>query len=428
MTAQDPISTFSTVSLQHYFDKSLTPPKWRPWLHNIDDAFEAVPLSAGPVKVGKLKELFRGITSTSRYRFAIWKWLRPHPPCLRTEELDNLQKQAGLEHLDATTFLRGLRDHGKELLREHPMLRLWIETRISLLEYKITPPLLVPDELRRTEVQLRRSLLSVQNILWQSPANASALATELTTVAMQSAAQAAFQILGGNPCRLSANLMVPTTAREQIASTFSPNEYAKANTDKAAGLWEGYGAATKFLVVVAETAKANHLGFWIPIVRGDKGSDLPGAPFAYQRIQGASVFKDDLPPLTGFPTELTARWNAYMLNDFKESLFISLPFRVPTGHLGTEIVAAVLNVNADPQDIGAWRRAYHQEWLSVAANYAAPFIEIAYYAIQVQMAAQRDLAQSHISLDTGHSSWDTLPGVSSPKLLPSPKDGPIPNP
>lgn len=133
---------------------------------------------------------------------------------------------------------------------------------------------------------------------------------------------------------------------------------------------------------------------------------LPGAPTAFVHLEGDVIFKDDLPPLRGFGERIEARWRSYMAERFRQTLFVSLPFRAPDG-VGGYIAPAVLNVNADANDLSRWKRAYHREWLAVARERVRPFVEIAMFAVLTILNTRAP----DVRLDTGSEGWDTLPTV-----------------
>lgn len=418
MAEIQPISTYSSDQLCEYFKGHVQKPPWRPWLGAIDESVD-ISMDLGPVKIGKLKDIFRNLTNESRYQYAAWKWLQPNPPTLGLKDLSGLKKFAGLDHLDLAAFLPSLGAYCTEMRRQYPALKYWIQRRHSLIEYLLQPPLHVPEELRETEINLRHILIQVLSVFYQERfTEAVDLAKSLSALAMEAAARAAFSVFAidvKSRCPLSANLMVPTTLADANGPGYVPTSTAAKNAARAAELWRET-TAHRCLVIVAETAEAQHIGFWTPLVYGDKGNSLPGAPEAFQQMEGSAVFKEDLPPFAGFPAKVQAKWSAYMLNHFAEKMFVSLPLKVPTPTGGT-IVPAVLNVNAQPPDEDGWKRAYHKQWLSIARDRVAPFTEVAYHAFRVEIAANNKIARP-FSLDTGSPAWDSLPGFIERKLLP----------
>jgi hypothetical protein len=81
-----------------------------------------------------------------------------------------------------------------------------------------------------------------------------------------------------------------------------------------------------------------------------------------------------------------------------------------------------LNVNANPPDDDGWKRAYHREWLGIATDRVAPFVEVAHLAFLVKMAAKRMSGEEFLKLDTGSKNWDSLPVFGEPILLPGGKN------
>jgi len=224
------------------------------------------------------------------------------------------------------------------------------------------------------------------------------MVSDIGLQAMHAAALSVTQALGiEGTSSLSANLMVPFSGDVE----FPANE----NWTRATDLWAG-ADASKRLVVVGETEGSAHAGFWVPATRGEGGAVLPGAPTAYVHLEGDAVFKDDLPHLTGFGERIEARWRSYMLDGFRQKLFVSVPLRAPNG-VGGYIAPAVLNVNADAQDVTRWKRAYHREWLALVGERVQPFVEIAMTSWLITLNHERPDAR----LGTGSEAWDTLPAV-----------------
>lgn len=361
------------------------------------------------VKLSPWLKLVCRLTEGQRYRLALFLWLRPDPPCPGLEDIEAIRKDACLTDVDRGVFLKRLRDDCRELMRVQPRLANWLQLRVGLLDWALTPMWERPEEIEDSQVVLRTLLTRANHLHWQTPREAQRLASLIVRNAMEGAALALASAVGNKGEKVSANLMAPVQATGPL---FMPGNAAAANAnERAEALWEGIDAEHR-LLIVAETRDSNHLGFWIPIARGEGGNPLPGAGSAFLRGDGDTVFKDDLPPFQGFPAKVEARWRSFMVEQFQEKLFVSIPFRAPNGTAGSRITPGVLNVNVDAVDTALWRRAYHPEWLRLARREVQPFIEIALSALLIMLAGVDDPP----SLDTGSDAWDRLPVV-VPKLM-----------
>lgn len=401
MSAAPLLSTHALDDIADFMREHYRRPRWPLWMGHMPAAFED--LKVGAVPVGRIAKGLHKLTETWRYSLATWEWLRPATPTRTLAELPGLQQMCGLDHVHPTAFAAHLAELAAAVGRDHPPLRLWVALRIALLEYATHPPSAVtPDDHKISAMLLRNATLRAQSMVPFDEKVAIQLASKILRQAMDGAADAAKTAFGAEDCALSANLMIPLRDGHP---PFEPNELARENSRRALELWGVEYADTKRLVIVAETHGSKHLGFWIPAINGQGGATLPGAAAAYTLRDGGVVFKDDLPPLTGFPPALQERWRSYMEHDFTERLFFSLPFRVPRP-TGGRVAAAVLNVNVDARDLGIWRRAYHREWLCVARDRAEPFIEMAYAALRIILTQQPVLF-----LDSGSDEWDRLEPV-----------------
>jgi hypothetical protein len=229
--------------------------------------------------------------------------------------------------------------------------------------------------------------------------------------AMEAAAIAVAKALGAENSGVSANLMVPVSG----AAEWMPTPEIRRNGDRSRALWAGLNSENR-LLIVAQTAGAEHVGFWVPLARAERGGPwLPGAPTAFRHGRGDAVFKEDLPPLSGFPDAVAARWKAYMITHFAQRMFVSVPFVAPKGGPGaSRVVVSVLNVNVDAADLTGWRRASHPEWLKVARDRSRPFVEIAFEALIVMSAEPGADAPA---LNTGWVEFDSLPELARKGLL-----------
>jgi hypothetical protein len=173
-----------------------------------------------------------------------------------------------------------------------------------------------------------------------------------------------------------------------------------------------------YLMVVAETVHHEHVGFWVPLVDGDGGKRLPGAPEAFANHAGSAVFRHDVPKLHGFGEDVNARWAEHIRTRVRGRHFVSLPFLVERNEGLGAVVPAVLNVNADPGEGAEWYRAMHTEWLVCARDGASPFVEIAFYAMQAKLSVVSPEGGNDTPLlDMLAPEWRLLPGA--PMALPS---------
>jgi hypothetical protein len=402
---EDCIPTQQSARLCSYFQDRFRPP-WAPWLPKADAALDSISLGAGPIKLGAPKNLFRALTLEHRLRHATWRWLRPHEPLCGLKDMPALQKLSGLDHLGTSEFARHVGEHCLENIRKHPLLRRWIDKRLALLDFVASPPKADPEE-HDIGASLRQNIIIATALLTDGRVvEALDLAERVSAKALGAAAVSVKRVLGKLDCRLSANLMIATILTDNGAPRAGTSRVSKDNAARATELWNGYAKSGEpCLVVVAETTKANHLGFWVPMIQGKQRVHLPGAPTAFFTLAGDAVFQDDLPSLSdAFDEKLDRRWNSYMTEHFKEHMFVSLPLRLQT--TAGSAVGAVLNINATPHQDDGWRRAYHREWLGAAQDRAAPFLEIAYWAAHLRRAGA---PRFWPRIDSDTREWDTFP-------------------
>lgn len=190
---------------------------------------------------------------------------------------------------------------------------------------------------------------------------------------------------------LSANVMVP------LPRDVEPQwrGAALANKQRADRLWAHVGEYTGRLVVMAESPRANHLGFWVPAVTKQPGVRFPGATEAILG-NASTVIKDDLPKLEGASVPLQTDWENYMKNEFTSDLFLSLPIRPP----GIASPVAVLNVNINTGK-GAereWYRAYDDKWTRQAAEYSWEFIDLALRSLRMSLTRFGNLPELELGV------------------------------
>jgi hypothetical protein len=335
-------------------------------------------------------------------------------------DLHALKHQCQLDDLDDKQFAERLKFHCTQILHDHPSLTIWIERRSSLLEYVLHPPSTTPSYATQQVAQgLRHGITTAFSYMAagvrEAPLleRAEEIADDVGFQALDAAAVEASAILGGGRSNAKANLMVPVRMRTPFLADVPPPLQETAGARHATEIWSKCNIAEECMVVAAQTEGAGHMGFWVPLIKGEGGANLPGAAAAYFLKQGDAVFRDDLPYLVGFPEAANSTWLDYMNKHFPEDLFVSLRFLVPTRpgtHSGSG-VAAVLNVNVQPSDKSVWRRAYHREWLESASAAVAPFIEVAFNALLVKIEIDWHRGRNVLALQTGSRSWDTLPGM-----------------
>lgn len=407
-----PISIYDKARLADYFTQHVPPSKWRSRFQVFDDV-GGTEIRLSWLKLGKFipEAVFRRWTEEDRVNFASLIWIRPHEPCPSLSELPHIQSRAGLAHLDKAELARRLIHRARELARDHPPLRNWIQDRIAALEYLTAPPVPeTPQELLDSAGTQRLSLLRL-HLVARSGSEVRTVADLLMREAMEAAARAVAGALNLEDGNVSANLMIPLAASHLPPSQ---NRVVMENRRLAEELWRGL-AATARLHIVAETRGTRHAGFWVPLARGDRSLVLPGAPAAYTNLRGDAVFKDDLPPLTGFSDAVAARWRSFITDQFAQRMFVSLPFLAPRGGTGRgRVVMCVLNVNVDAADMSGWYRARHPEWLKVARARSQPFVEIAFEALVLLLA---ESGTRMARLDTGSDLLDTLPEIARKGLL-----------
>jgi hypothetical protein len=403
-----PLPTHDHVTLNERFER-VPRPKWARIFGRIDGAIDDVnDLNVVPVNIGFVKRIYRAASEGWRYSVAAWRWLRPARPALKLESLPGLQSLVGMDHVGVDTFATCLIEQCNETARDHPGLALWIANRVALLEYIARPPAAPDEDLKVAPMALGRLMMQAQYKRTADPEGAVALAQEVLSRAMHGAAHAVRSAFGAEDVDLNANLMFRCPHRPPIAAG---DTRAQANARCGESLWGPQPADTPCLVIVAESTNSRHLGFWIPMIKDEAGACLPGAPLAFTNRVGAAVFKDDLPPLKSFGGGLELRWLSYMATEFRDMLFVSVPFRIPRGGKGRDTVA-VLNVNVTPNDIAPWRRAYHAEWLKLARDRAEPFLDVAANALLL-LTGKDPMA----IIDSASPLWDKLPQEAPRRLI-----------
>lgn len=408
-----PISVYDRPRLVDYWRANVPAPRWRPWFRAIDIVPDELEVSAGgvPVKVGGFSRVFRSMTLSSRITFVAYYWLYPFDPSTSLHPgLDKLFLEGGVEHLDRTLLLKCISDECDRYVRSYPEAANWVRSRVALLEFK-------RDQERPNPVSpvlhlLRNQLLRVVNLLWQDPASGVELADDLLDQALRGAAQVVHGVLGGDSKgQLNATLMLPVRdPQEMIAALASMGLQAHDGDRRANAIWQRLPSKPQaYLVVVGGTQGDEHLGFWVPVVEGDRGKRLPGASEAFANHIGSAVFRHDVPKLDGFSEEVNARWSEHIRARIRGRHFVSIPLLVERNQGLGSVVPAVVNVSADPGEGREWYRALHEEWLECAREAAAPFIEVALFAMQARLAVG---GTASLQLDILAPEWRRLPGIS----------------
>jgi hypothetical protein len=404
-----PFSTYDQEALIDYFTR-VARPKWARVFGRLEGAIEDVnDLDILPININFVSKIYRAATEGWRYDVAAWRWLRPARPILKLENLRGLQSLVGMDHHHSATFAACLAEHCNDVAREYPGLALWVGRRVALLEFIAKPPPDADEDLKVAPMALRKLILQAHYSRADETGDPIALADEVLSRAMDGAAHAVRSALGAEDVDVSANLMFHSP-RKPVAPPGDTRVVA--NAECANAMWGSHPTDTPCLVIVAETRNSRHLGFWVPLLFGDGGVTLPGAPTAFTNRDGAAVFKDDLPSVAPFGAALEGRWRSYMVNEFRHMLFVSVPYRIPRGGKSRESIA-VLNVNVTPgADVSPWRRAYHREWLRVARDRAEPFLDVAADALML-IYGKKPTAL----IDTVSPLWDSLPLETPRRLL-----------
>lgn len=389
MRSESPISTYSQSDLHAYYKLHVREPK--SWWIKADKALDPV-VAEIPPEYGRILKFAKNLLAEHKYKIARWQWLLPREDPYGLDDLPRLQRFCGLDHIGLEPFRSELRVVCLELREEHPKLSLWIDKRIALLDFKRGRVQDLPQDKVYLGIMFRQSQMLAQNLVHKGEfKDAAKMARQLANEAMHAAGQVAKLHLARDVSKqwqISANLMVPYDFTDLSREDFFPDDISKTNNEKASTLWRSIGNIRKCLVAVAETPDAGHLGFWVPLSSGAINMQLPGAPEAFHKLEGKAIFKEDLPPLTGFSAELTAAWINYMINEVNGHVILSTPFISPKSPSQSfEDVVAVFNMHISPHD-ESLKRAYHKEWLTVVSKQISQFIEVSYNATRFRILAE----------------------------------------
>jgi hypothetical protein len=412
------INTHEEEELAAYFTAHLRQGTWWENLLGYLDTSQDIDLDLGKFKIPLPLRLIRPFSTTVLMRSVAKRWVRPTRPHPRYPDLSRLRTTFGFSDLTLAAFAQKLRDQCTEIQHEHAPMARWVQRQIALADLASFPPPEKSSELTQAAIALRNGNHQAVGFLSFDPVAAINLADEISRSALRAAGLAVCTVFGGE-CHFSANLMIPVPSDSPLPKPFPHSEAASVRA-RADELWKNIHSDRR-LIIVSETERAGHLGFWVPTARGSHSNLLPGAPRAFLQMSGNAVFKDDLPKIEGFPEEVGNKWTGYMEEHFAERLFVSLPLLVPASTIsGTgSAVAAVVNINASPQNEELWYRAYHEEWLKIAQNRVADLAEIAFYAMLVKVEAETALGTSSIRIDTGCKLWDRLPVAEVIRRLPA---------
>jgi hypothetical protein len=392
-------------ALEAYFGKTYRRPRAASLLGVADstaDVGKEVVETAGldaSSKVGAVKKAFRRLSRGARFRTAAWLFLRPHPPLWNN--LDALATSVGVDHLNRVEFCRRLSDECYEVVRTYPELTSWVYRRMALLDWILHDRPLDPS--RREEAFSLRNGYDECVILSRLDADAAVEeASRLCRAAIAGAANAVVDALA-DAAGLSANLMIPLPRAVELPLRGA----ALTNKQRADRLWTHVGEHATRLIVIAESPGANHLGFWVPAITRQPGVRFPGATEAILGNSSA-VLKRDLPKLEGASVPLQADWEKYMLNEFTNDLFVSLPIRPP----GIANPVAVLNVNVNISN-GAereWYRAYAERWTRRAMDYSWNFVDLALRSLTMSLTRFRTLPPVELGVPS-HAALMLPPGA-----------------
>jgi len=395
------ISCYNYAELQRHID-ALKRPKLARALGRMGEGVE-FKVGYGPAAIAVKPDRWF-FPERARYRFAALEWIRAKQPHLGLADVERLQSDFGLGKHARQLFLVRLQDECRSIADEDIDLLPWLHRRIALLEFETTPQPRFPEELQDAVVALRADY---EQALWEASSDleqAVLRANGVSRRALESAGQVVVSLFSKKPCGFSANLMLPGMA----GPVFTSSQLFQRNAAEAERIWNDLRHTGHRLTVLTETRSANHLGFWVPATRrGNNGEELPGATAAYTNMTGSVVFKHDLPPLLGFPTAVERLWQAHMEQNFGDTLFVSLPLKLPSV-VGSSSVHAVLNVNVSADMGTGWERAVHREWLEVARDRVAQFLEVGFKALVfMNEAAGRQLFPDLPSIS---ARWGSLPG------------------
>lgn len=410
MNENEIISTHDIDSLHKHFSIRFKKPTWMEWTASFLNGIQEANIP-GTYWIRKVAvEIVRSCTVKKSYHLAAWLWLEPGQQPRTLENIKDVQASSALSHVPRDIFLRKLTEECMEFSKESPPLKTWGKKRVALLEYPLRMAKdYANDNNQKVGLVLRRTLITALRAL-PDKNKAIPLIKKTQAQALEIAAKEVSNILGKDGCSFSANLMVPIDNKILNAFRYHNVEYANNNFNDAERLFGPIiSQSSKLrLIVIAETEKSEHLGFWVPVAQGTNNPELPGAPTTYSKHRGSAVFKNDLPELKKFPNEFANSWANYVRDKIVGELFVSLPFMVPTKNMDSMVVAAILNVNVNPDPPNGWERAYHDEWLLEAQKQAALYIETAFYSAMLALEAETSSQNNYPTLLIDNNLWNQL--------------------
>lgn len=410
--SQEPCSSFDNRALLAEWSKVKKPGLPAESLKRLGDAFP-LSFSWGDFSVG-IPQITQAISPNHRYYVAAYRWLQPNEPLMTSSDLNRCRSEFGLDSLPLATFAEEVAARCSLIQQTHPVLKNWIEKRVALLAFHFDRPVFDYAEGHRVAKKLRELSDAAMALYFQGHyVEAATVASDGVSDSLLAAGSTVNAVLSKHNCTLQASIMMPYSGDPNSIPLLEPLELVSHNRQKASQIWSHLQVPATNLVIVGETKPPQHIGFWVPVISADQTKSLPGAPWAFQRMEGSAVFRDDPPPLTGFDTKLEGEWLRYIRNDLVEPVFLSLPYFHTDDRTGIDKVVAVLNIDAIPASVD-WKRSFHREWTDKAVQAAAPFVEVAIKCAKIRyMSLIKQRTQKLDSL-TG---WTNLIGEQFTGLL-----------
>jgi hypothetical protein len=375
------------------------------WWFGVPKADASLAISVNGYDIGlKAPGFWKNFTQGPRIDYCVWRWLLPKHQCLKVDQLKALQVVSNLVYLSHEDFLDHLIRGCRDFEIKHPELKLWIRRRIALAEMGKHKTPEIPESLISAKWNFMFGLMYVTSLYQKDIGLAKQKAQGLFADLLDAAATAALSTMSSD-ChrwRCESNFMIPVC----FNGNHPPAAYVD-NFEKAKRIW-GELPGERVLMVLAENSDdPMHLGFWVPLRTGNDSEFIPGAPDAYEHMLGTAVFKDDLPPIAGFSIGIQNFWKGYMSNDFGHKMFISLPV-IACHEAQKRAPVGVFNINLiPPADTEVCYLAYHHQWLRLAQDRAAPFLQMAWFVILLASGAENGKI-GNITIDTGVSNWNNL--------------------
>ncbi len=409
-----PINTYKIEEIKQFLKKNRPKKPW--WLktYPVNGKAEGS-LDISSIKISfDLGKMFSSWTLNSRIEFAVWEWLNPN---YSFDDLDRLKEELQFESLEKVAFYKKVETFCSKIPNEKEELSIWVNRRLALLEYRISPPTELPSELTEIASQINIFLMGASTVLKDRPEFTHQEAKRQLNESLKHIGNIVSRIICKHyeDCQYRVNLMLPMP-EGNLARKFFQNSIAQNNIAQASQLWGDTPPSKEILAVVAETGDTDEfLGFWMPFY-SNQGKHWAGASTAYCQAHGSAVFADDLPPIDGVMEPVVNRWNTYVKNNFNQGFFVSLPFRIDLDGQGRKAYA-VFNININPvREDG--RRAYHAEWLKIVQKLTSSLMTEAYKAFMLWAYTNGDSDDSQ-KLDFGDriSSLNSFAGIKPQFLL-----------